>query len=117
MIWWACMTGTDATTQRTSHRFAGAKAGNNRLVLYRVALLLDYRQGIPAAPVGQSLYSLAPRDIFWRRHPRARTGAVLWPDVARTRAIQTFPCVDGRALARAKRGAFVTSNFGSRCTI
>src|ERR1700676_4417908 len=114
MIWRACMPGTDLTTPRTSHRFAGAKAGNNRLVLYRVALLLDYCQGIPAASVGQSLYSLAPRDIFWRRHARDRTWAILWPDVARTRAIQTFPCVDGRALARAKRRAFATSNFASR---
>src|SRR5467141_5358084 len=78
------------TTSRTSLRFATARVGSNPVDVHRAPLLLDDRQGLPAAPVGQPIPSLAPRDILWRRYARAWRFSVLRASLARTRAIRTF---------------------------
>src|SRR5882762_11593581 len=84
-----------ATTSRTSLRFANARVGSKPVDVHLSPLLLDDRQGLPAAPVGQPIPSLAPRDILWRRYARAWRFSILRASLARTRAIRAFSCLGG----------------------
>src|SRR5882762_831232 len=91
------------TTSRTSLRFANARVGSNPVDVHSSPLLLDDCQGLPAAPVGQPIPSLAPRNILWRRHARARRFSILRPSMARTRAIRAFSRLGGGTPARPRR--------------
>src|ERR1700687_1650170 len=89
------MPGTAATTSRTSLHFATAKVGSSPIDVHRSPLLLDDRQGLPIAPVGQPISSLAPRNILWRRHARTGRISILQSFVARACAIREFPRLGG----------------------
>ena len=86
---------------RTSRRCASAKAGTSARDTYRHPLLLDYRERLPAAPVGQPVHSLAPGNIFWRGHACAGTCGIFPADSQRAHAVAEISCLDCRALAGA----------------
>ena len=59
--------------------------------IFSFSLLLDNRQGLPLASMGQCIPSLAAGNIFWRRHARAWPLSILQPPVARAGAFPAFP--------------------------
>lgn len=85
---------------RTLPRCVSAKAGIKRRADC-AALLLDYGQGLPAASVGQSVYSMATGNIFWRGHAWAGCVPILSVDMAREGPAAEILEMDWGALAGA----------------
>src|ERR1700722_9026312 len=98
------MRGMDVTTSPILLRCANAKAGTKRRDFHGDSLLLDHGERVSAAAVGQSVYSLAFGNFFWRRHARAREPGIFRIDVARTKANDGFSCLDGRTPASPEGG-------------
>src|SRR5271165_2227887 len=105
------MPGTDATTSRTSLRCASARDGTSPRDAHRAALLLDHCKGLPPAPVGQPVHSMAPGNIFWRRHARAGPGGIVLAHLARAKTTFAIRGLGGRALAGASGCEISTNTF------